>query len=121
MLNRALTGAAEIGRTVKLGARWTPGLEKGRSMRLTLFGFNALALAMLVAPAFLIFNSMHGAGASLPAFVAVFGFGSIATLTAMGMLSRKGIDPTRGILLLSLGLVLLTVGFGWLFFASLGQ
>lgn len=91
-------------------------------MRLTLFGFNALALGLLVVPAFLIFNSMHGAGASLPAFMGVFGFGSIATLTAMGMLSRKGGgDPTRGVLLLSLGLVLLTVGFGWLFFASLGQ
>lgn len=91
-------------------------------MRLTLFGFNVLALAMLVAPAFLIFNSMHGAGMSLPAFAGVFGFGSAATLSGMAMLSRKGgADPTRGVLLLSLGLVLLTVGFSWLFFASLGQ
>jgi hypothetical protein len=91
-------------------------------MRLTLFGFNALALAMLVAPAFLIFTSMRGAGMNLPAFVGVFGLGSAATLAGMAKLSAKGgADPTRGVLLLSLGLVLLTVGFGWLFFASLGQ
>lgn len=91
-------------------------------MRLTLFGFNVLALCMLVAPAFLIFSSMQGAGMSLPGFVGVFGFGSAATLAGMAKLSRKGGgDPARGVLLLSLGLVLLTVGFSWLFFASLGQ
>jgi len=90
-------------------------------MRLTLFGFNVLALALLVAPAFLIFNSMHGAGMSLTAFLAVFGLGSLACLAAMARLSRKGgADPTRGVTLLSFGVVLLTVGFSWLFFASLG-
>ena len=92
-------------------------------MRLTLFGFNALALALLVAPAFLIFSSMNGAGMNLPAFVGVFGLGSMATLAGMAKLSARqgGAESTRGVLLLSLGLVLLTVGFGWLFFASLGQ
>ena len=91
-------------------------------MRFTLFGFNALALAMLVAPAFLIFSSMRGEGMSLAAFIGVFGLGSAATLAAMAKLSMKGgADPTRGVLLLSFGVVLLTVGFGWLFLASLGQ
>ena len=90
-------------------------------MRLTLFGFNALALALLVVPAFLIFASMRGAGMNLPAFIGVFGLGSAATLAGMAKLAaQRGADPTRGVLLLSLGLVLLTVGFGWLFFASLG-
>jgi hypothetical protein len=91
-------------------------------MRLTLFGFNALALAMLVGPAFLIFSSLHGEAMSFTAFAGVFGIGSIATLAAMAKLSMKGpADPGRGVLLLSFGVVLLTVGFGWLFFASLGQ
>ena len=51
-------------------------------MRLTLFGFNALALFMLVAPAFLIFTSLNGAGMGLPSFLGVFGLGSAATLEA---------------------------------------
>ncbi|MBX7248673.1 MAG: hypothetical protein K1X35_06410 [Caulobacteraceae bacterium] len=90
-------------------------------MRLTLFGFNALALFMLVAPAFLIFTSLNGAGMGLPSFLGVFGLGSAATLGGMAKLSMKGVaDPTRGVLLLTFGVVLLTVGFGWLFLASLG-
>jgi len=91
-------------------------------MRLTLFGFNVLALTMLVAPAYLIFSSMPGSGMSPTAFVAVFGLGSLACLAAMARLSRKGgADPTRGVTLLSFGVVLLTVGFGWLFLATLGR
>ena len=91
-------------------------------MRLTLFGFNVLALATLVAPAFLIFSSMQGAGMSLGGFLGVFGLGSLACLAAMAILSRKGgFDPSRGVTLLTFGAVLLTVGFGWLFLATLGQ
>lgn len=90
-------------------------------MRLTLFGFNVLALATLVVPAFLIFSSMRGAGMSAAGFVGVFGFGSLACLAAMALLSRRGeIDPGRGVSLLTFGVVLLTVGFGWLFLSSLG-
>lgn len=92
-------------------------------MRLTLFSFNVLALAMLVGPAFLIFNSMQGAGSmGWGGFLGVFGFGSLACLTAMAFLSRRrpARVPQRAVLLLTFGVVMLGVGFGWLFFASLG-
>ena len=90
-------------------------------MRLSLFGFNVLALAMLVAPAFLIFNATHGlSDESLGGFVGLFGLGSLACLSAMAFLSRRDTrTPRRAILLLTFGLVLLTVGFTWLFMASL--
>lgn len=92
-------------------------------MRLALFGFNVVALAFLVVPAFLIFNALQGsAGLSLAGFAGVFGLGSAATLGAMAMLSRRGgFDPRRGVTLLTVGVVLLAVGFSWLFLASLSQ
>ena len=92
-------------------------------MRLTLFGFNILALTMLVGPAFLIFSAMQPRGdLSWSAFIAVFGLGSAACVGAMAQLSRKrGGDTTRGMTLLSFGVALLTVGFGWLFLATLGR
>jgi hypothetical protein len=89
-------------------------------MRLTLFGFNALALFLLVAPAFLIFTSLHGAGMGLASFLGVFGLGSAAALGGMARLSLKRVaNPERGVVLLSFGVILLTVGFAWLFLASL--
>lgn len=91
-------------------------------MRLTLFGFNVLALAMLVAPAFLIFNSLHGAGLSWGGFLGVFGLGSAACLAAVALLSRRRpANRERTVMLLTLGVVLLAVGFGWLFMVSLAQ
>ncbi|HYE42569.1 MAG TPA: hypothetical protein VEA15_04170 [Caulobacteraceae bacterium] len=91
-------------------------------MRLTLFGFNVLALAMLVVPAFLIFNATHGlSDQSWGGFLGLFGFGSLACLTAMAFLSRRNPArvPQRALLLLSFGLVMLAVGFSWLFMVSL--
>ncbi len=76
-------------------------------MRLTLLGFNVIALGALTAPAFLIFQSVSKAGAMSDqvrfAYLAALAVGAVCLFAAMSRLSAKRAEPAQAISLMLLG------------------
>ncbi len=91
-------------------------------MRLSLVGFNLVALASLVVPALLIFRSAGPAmGPWGEAYLAAFVLGAVCLLFAMARLSGKRIDPAGALPLLGLGLALTGVPIAMLVSISLNH
>lgn len=81
-------------------------------MRLSLVGFNAVALGALVVPALLIYGSTSGSGSDQVwrmAYLGSLGLGVMFLLGAMAKLTAKKSDAGSAITLMLLGLGLVAV------------
>lgn len=85
-------------------------MAAGAGMRLTLLGFNLVALTSLVVPALLMFRSAGSAiGPYSEAYMAAFVLGAVCLLFAMTRLSGKKIDAAGALPLLALGSALVGI------------
>jgi hypothetical protein len=91
-------------------------------MRLSLLGFNLVAVAALVTPALLIFDAAGPAmGPWGQAYLAAFVIGAVLLLAAMARLSGKRADPAGAAPLLVMGLALIAVPVAMLVTVSLNR